>query len=551
MATAVNSTGPLLDATPAALEPLLHYVNLSLAYVYHSFLSLPGSSILIRYVRSSYQNDPLRTVLEVILLLFALRTILQSRTRADRSAKNYVQLSESEIDELVDDWVPEPLVAPLTAAEQAQLNNLPVISGAAGAKPKLVSTGKTVLNLASYNFAGLANNEHIKEQAIGALRKYGVGSCGPPGFYGTIDVHMQLEQDLANFLGTESAIIYSQAFSTASSVIPAFCKRGDIIVADRGVSFAIQKGIQISRSTVRWFDHNDLDSLEEVLVSVDKEMKKKRAPLTRRFIVTEGIFENDGQMVDLPKLIELKEKFKYRLLLDESISFGTVGRTGRGLTELYNVPATHIDMLLGSMATGLASAGGFCAGSRVVTEHQRINGTSFVFSAAMPALLAVSASEAIGLLRDNPASLRELAENVRVVRGVLDRLECIEVPSHPASPLIHIYIRSASPAQGSTLEVPSLAAQRKGGKSKPNSLVPADPVVFDIEAEERLLQDVVDEALAQGVLISRVKRLRGQEAAEPRPSIKLAVTAGLTRKEVEKAAGVIRAALLKVLGKRR
>ena len=114
---------------------------------------------------------------------------------------------------------------------------------------------------------------------------------------------MDLEKDIADFLGTESAILYSQAFSTTSSVIPAFCKRGDIIVADRGVNFAIQKGIQISRSTVRWFDHNDLGSLEEVLISVEKERKKRRGPLTRRFIITEGIFHNDGAMVDLPKLV--------------------------------------------------------------------------------------------------------------------------------------------------------------------------------------------------------------------------------------------------------
>jgi len=118
-----------------------------------------------------------------------------------------------------------------------------------------------------------------------------------------LDVHVELEQDLASFLGTESAIIYSQGFSTASSVIPAFCKRGDIIVADRGVNFIIQKGLQISRSTVRWYDHNDLNSLESVLQAVDNETKKKRAPLTRRFIVTEGIFENDGAMIDLPKLV--------------------------------------------------------------------------------------------------------------------------------------------------------------------------------------------------------------------------------------------------------
>jgi serine palmitoyltransferase len=118
-----------------------------------------------------------------------------------------------------------------------------------------------------------------------------------------LDVHMQLEKDIADFLGTESAIIYSQAFATISSVIPAFCKRGDIIVADRGINFAIQKGLQISRCTIRWYDHNDMKSLEHVLESTEKERRKKKSPLTRRFIVTEGIFDHDGVMSDLPKLV--------------------------------------------------------------------------------------------------------------------------------------------------------------------------------------------------------------------------------------------------------
>ena len=116
---------------------------------------------------------------------------------------------------------------------------------------------------------------------------------------------MQLEKDIADFLGTEAAIIYAQAFATISSVIPAFCKRGDVIVADRGVNFAIQKGLQISRCTVRWFDHNDMESLERVLEGVEKERRKRRAPLTRRFIVTEGIFDHDGAMSDLPKLVRI------------------------------------------------------------------------------------------------------------------------------------------------------------------------------------------------------------------------------------------------------
>jgi serine palmitoyltransferase len=118
-----------------------------------------------------------------------------------------------------------------------------------------------------------------------------------------VDVHMNLEDDIADFLGAETAILYSQGFSTIPSVIPAFCKRGDIIVADRGVNFAIQKGIQISRSTVRWYDHNDLKSLEDVLESVEKDRRKKGGAVIRKFIITEGVFEKDGAMIDLPKLV--------------------------------------------------------------------------------------------------------------------------------------------------------------------------------------------------------------------------------------------------------
>jgi 7-keto-8-aminopelargonate synthetase-like enzyme len=169
-----------------------------------------------------------------------------------------------------------------------------------GPKSKLAN-GRTVTNLASYNFLNFNGNEQLKEKAIQTLRTYGVGPCGPPQFYGTQDVHMKTEADIASILGTPGCIVYAQAFSTISSVIPAFSKRGDIIVADKAVNYAIRKGLQISRSTVRWYEHNDMEDLERVLQKVIKEQAKK--PLTRRFIVTEGLFENVGDMLDLPKLV--------------------------------------------------------------------------------------------------------------------------------------------------------------------------------------------------------------------------------------------------------
>lgn len=159
-----------------------------------------------------------------------------------------------EIDDLVEEFNPEPLCAPLSITEQQELMAVPTIIGAASSRPKVslpthhAGKPKEVLNLASYNFTDLASNEKVKERAAMALRKYGVGSCSPPGFYGTIDVHMALEADIARFVGTDKCIIYSQGFSTISSVIPAFCKRGDIVVADRGVNYAIQKGLQVRLS---------------------------------------------------------------------------------------------------------------------------------------------------------------------------------------------------------------------------------------------------------------------------------------------------------------
>jgi serine palmitoyltransferase len=169
-----------------------------------------------------------------------------------------------------------------------------------GPKSKLAS-GRTVTNLASYNFYNFVANETLKEKAIQTLRTYGVGPCGPPGFYGTQDVHMKTEADVAAHLGMPACIIYAQSFSTVSSVIPSFSKRGDVIVADRAVNFSLRKGIQISRSTVRWYEHNDMDDLERVLKQVTKEQQRK--PLTRRFIITEAMFENVGDVAHLPKLV--------------------------------------------------------------------------------------------------------------------------------------------------------------------------------------------------------------------------------------------------------
>lgn len=180
---------------------------------------------------------------------------------------------------------------------------------------------------------------------------------------------------------------------------------------------------------------------------------------------------------------------------------------------------------------------------------QRINGTSFVFSAAMPALLTVAASEGINILRNTPSILSTLQDNVRAVRSILEKVDCIHIPSHPVSAIIHLQVRLPSPTH-LTPQTP-LSPSISPKLSSPLSASSRESVQFDFELEEKLLQDVVDDALAQGVMVTRAKRLRGQELQEIRPSIRLALTAALSRKDCEKAASVIKASFVKIVGKRR
>ncbi|KAI8146690.1 pyridoxal phosphate-dependent transferase [Fennellomyces sp. T-0311] len=516
------------------MDPSVHlddehavFINSTVNSVYELIVAIPGSHLVLSYVKNAYQDDPFRIILELFLVFFALKYMLSKKYKPQDNA---VKLTEKEIDDLVEEWKPEPLVPPLSSFDKLNLEKAPMIIGAQSVKPKVAGHAKPLMNLASTNYLELQSSDRIRQKAIDTLKVYGVGSCGPPGFYGTIDVHMDLERDIAQFLGTEEAIIYAQGFSTISSVIPAFSKRGDLLVVDDGVCFSVQKGVQISRSNVRYFKHNDMQDLERVLddIRVDDMVHKRK--LTRRFIVTEGLFANFGDIAPLAKLIELKRKFKYRLILDESQSIGVLGSRGAGLTDLFNIDAKEVDMIVGSMSNALCASGGFCAGNVQVVDHQRLSGSAYCFSASIPAMLAVSASEALKYIQEKPQMLRDLADRSRAFRQTLahksleNLIELSGSDVYSPAPFFHIRVN------------PSFLKSR--GRDDVSR-----------EDEERLLQDVVDECSYQGVLVTRAKYVYDQERNCPRPSIKVYVTVGLTKKENDKAAGVVKSAIVKVFGK--
>ncbi|TWU78064.1 serine palmitoyltransferase component [Metarhizium rileyi] len=522
-----SSRAPYATAVPNAgfmeIETLQKQLSRVLQQTASAFQKVPGSAVLVRYIRSSYQNDPVRSAIELVLILFFIRYLLSPSYSTHK--RNFVKLREDEIDELIDDWSPEPLVAEQTALEEVENEKLPVIVGPTGPKVKLLN-GRTVMNLASYNFYNFNANEQIKEKAIQTLRTYGVGPCGPPQFYGTQDVHVKAEADIANYLGTEGCIVYAQSFSTVSSVIPSFCKRGDVIIADEAVNYSIRKGLQASRSNIKWFKHGQMDDLERVMKAVALEQAKGKR-LTRRFIVTEGLFETRGDVTDLPSLVELKERYKFRIILDETWSFGVLGRTGRGLTESQNVDPQQVDMIVGSLSGPLCAGGGFCAGAKDVVEHQRITSSAYTYSAALPAMLAMTASETVNLLQSNPDILIQCRENIKAMKSQLDpRSDWVVCTSAPENPIMLLVLK------------PEVITARRLG----------------VDDQERILLECADECLTNGVLLARLKTrpyayaIKARDSAwVAQPALKICITSALSRKDIEKAGATIRHAIAKTM----
>uniref|UniRef100_A0A915Q0E2 Serine palmitoyltransferase 1 n=1 Tax=Setaria digitata TaxID=48799 RepID=A0A915Q0E2_9BILA len=237
------------------------------------------------------------------------------------SSSNFAERSSFE-------WKPEPLVPEIPAGHPALKTHY--FDGKVS--KFVVYDGKKYFNLATTNFLGLVGDKTIEKVAKEAIAKYGVGSCGPRHFYGTVDVHLALEKQLANFLGCEEAVLYSYGFVNISSAIPSYAKKGDVIFADKGVNFAIQKGLEASRSRIEWFNHNDVNDLERLLIEQAERDRKfpRLASKTRRFMVVEGLYMNSGDLCPLPELIALKWKYKVRIFIDESLSIGVIGKTGRG-----------------------------------------------------------------------------------------------------------------------------------------------------------------------------------------------------------------------------
>lgn len=562
------------------LQDFGELVNTTVENVVSKASIVPGSSIILRYIKSSYQNDPVRSLLEFLLLVFAIRYFLASKYSTTK--KNYVKLEAWEIDDLVEEWEPEPLVSPLSENEMKTLDSIPVIHGQVGPHVRLTNekevfetrdlvtasllTGTVeeeqkslaaladkneYLNFTSPDVFNLTSQKVVRDEALNVIKHYGVGSCGPAGFYGNQDQHVQCEKDIARFIGTEAAILYSQGFATPSSVIPCFFKRGDYIVADECVNISLQKGILLSRAQVYWYKHNDMDDMEAKVAQAYRA--HRRGPLPRRIIVTEGVSEFNGDSPDLKRIVEVKKKYKFRVLLDESLSLGVLGKTGRGLPEACGVPRDQVDITLGSLANFFGSAGGFCAGKRFMVEYQQITSLAYTFSATMPPYLAHNTSVTINEFLDTQAHETQSLTTVKAKSQLfLDTLTAYpgfssvaKITSLPNFPYIVIKLRGSFEKAKNSAAAATVAFE----KDKPAALKKNQTKIVTVEDEQvcGALQDIVDIAKDNGILISRQFVLGGFEKFTMDQGIKIFINVLFTDAEVVHGAKTVAKAVIETV----
>ena len=402
-----------------------------------------------RWWLSLFRESPVHILIETAMITFIIWLTFIRKTGDPKKLSVKTKFSVKEQEDLIAEWEPEPLVPALTARQSLTLKNRIVVEESDGKYLKVRGVEKPVLNLTSFDFLNLSASKEVKTASTLALKKYGCGSCGPRGFYGTIDAHLNFEKAIAEFMGTDEAISYSDSATTVTSAISAFAKRGDLLLVDEACCEAIRTGVNLSRAQVQYFKHNSVSDLRAQLQNIANDDAKKRRNVLdqRRFIITEGIFRNTGEIAPLQEIIQLKEKYCYRLIVDESMSFGTIGKTGRGITEHCGIPIKDVEIILVAMDTALASVGGVCVGSTEIVDHQRLSGPGYCFSAAAPPFLSSAAIAALDQLKSNPWLVGKLEDATLKLRAGLNNIPGIylksKVSHDEVSPVLHYGVEAS------------------------------------------------------------------------------------------------------------
>ena len=277
--------------------------------------------------------------------------------------------------------------------------------------PEVVINGKRMIMVGSNNYLGLTNHPKVKEAALNAVKKYGSGCAGSRFLNGTLTIHVELEEKLARFIGKDSALVFSTGFQVNLGVISALVSKDDVVIIDKMDHASIIDGCRLSYGEVKKFRHNDMADLERIL-----QQNNGRGKL----IVVDGVFSMEGDIVDLPRVVELGKAYGARVMVDDAHGIGVLGKTGRGTAEHFGL-ADEVDLIMGTYSKSLASIGGFIAGSEEVIHYIKHFARSLIFSASPPPASVAAVSAALDIIESEPERLESLWRNTRkMLKGLKD-----------------------------------------------------------------------------------------------------------------------------------
>ena len=295
---------------------------------------------------------------------------------------------------------------------------------------EVMMDGKKVLMFGSNSYMGLTYDKRIVEAAIQATRKYGTGCAGSRFLNGTLDLHVQLEKELAAFLGKEECLVFTTGFTVNEGVIPTLVDRKDYIICDDRDHASIVDGRRLSFATQLKYKHNDMEALE-------KELKKCN-PESVKLIIVDGVFSMEGDLAPLPEIVRLKEKYNASIMVDEAHGMGVFGRQGRGVCDHFGV-TDDVDVIMGTFSKSFASLGGFVAADSDTINWIRHTCRSYIFQASCTPASAAAALEALHIFQNEP----ERQENLwKITNYALEsfRQAGFEI-GETESPIIPLYVR--------------------------------------------------------------------------------------------------------------
>ena len=356
--------------------------------------------------------------------------------------------------------------------------------------------GKKVINLASNNYLGLTTHPKLREAALAATKKYGVGSGAVRTIAGTMSLHMELEEKIARFKNVEACVVFQSGFTANAGTVSALLGKEDFIISDELNHASIIDGARLSRAKILVFRHKDVAHAEEQLASVKDQPGRK-------LVITDGVFSMDGDIGPLPGLCEVAEKYGAIMMVDDAHSSGVLGRNGRGTIDHFNVHG-RVDVQVGTLSKAIGALGGYVCGSRDLIEFLYHRGRPFLFSTSHPPSVAATCIAAFDVLEQEPERIEKLWENTRFFKKELGNL-------------------------GFNI----------GGKNTPASETPITPIIV---GEGRLAMEFSRELFKDGVMATGIAF---PTVPEGKARIRTIMTATHTREELDRALEV-----LKRVGKR-